>query len=55
MLEVSGLSIEVNGKRIVEDSSFVVPRGKITSIIGESGSGKSMTVAALLGHITSGS
>lgn len=49
MLEVIGLSIDVNGKRIVENSSFVVPRGRITSIIGESGSGKSMTVAALLG------
>jgi len=54
MLEISGLSIEVNGKRIVEDSSFVVPQGKITSIIGESGSGKSMTVAALLGLLPVG-
>ena len=54
MLEVSSLSIEVNGKRIVEDSSFVVPCGKITSIIGESGSGKSMTVAALLGLLPAG-
>lgn len=54
MLEVSGLSIEVNGNRIVEGSSFVVPRGKITSIIGESGSGKSMTVAALLGLLPAG-
>ncbi|WP_318614758.1 ABC transporter ATP-binding protein [Sporosarcina sp. YIM B06819] len=54
MLDVNGLSIEVNGKRIVEESSFVVPRGKITSIIGESGSGKSMTVATLLGLLPAG-
>jgi len=48
MLEISGLTIEVDQKPIVEQSSFSVPHGKITSIIGESGSGKSMTVAALL-------
>lgn len=54
MLEVSSLSIEVNGKRIVDNSSFFVPRGKITSIIGESGSGKSMTVAAVLGLLPVG-
>lgn len=49
MLKVDGLSIAIDKKYIVEHSSFSVPCGKITSIIGESGSGKSMTVAALLG------
>ena len=48
MLEVLELSIEADNKSIVEQSSFSLPLGKITSIIGESGSGKSMTVAALL-------
>ena len=48
MLKVNQLSIEIDGKRIVDASSFFVPRGRITSIIGESGSGKSMTVSALL-------
>ncbi|CAM3259224.1 ABC transporter ATP-binding protein [Filibacter tadaridae] len=54
MLKVDQLSISINEKNIVEDSSFLVPRGKITSIIGESGSGKSMTVAALLGNLPLG-
>ena len=54
MLSVSQLSIEIDGKQIVRNSSFFVPRGKITSIIGESGSGKSMTVSALLGILPPG-
>ncbi len=48
MLKVNQLSIELDGELIVDASSFSVPRGRITSIIGESGSGKSMTVSALL-------
>jgi ABC-type dipeptide/oligopeptide/nickel transport system ATPase component len=54
MLSVNQLSIEIDGKSIVQNSSFLVPRGKITSIIGESGSGKSMTVSALLGLLPPG-
>lgn len=48
MLEAKRLSIEINGVPIVKDSSFFIPKGKVTAMIGESGSGKSMTVAALL-------
>ncbi|WP_172372713.1 ATP-binding cassette domain-containing protein [Sporosarcina jiandibaonis] len=55
MLKVNQLSIEINGKRIVDGSSFFVPRGRITSIIGESGSGKSMTISALLNILPAGS
>jgi ABC-type dipeptide/oligopeptide/nickel transport system ATPase component len=54
MLEVTNLSIEINGTRIVEQSSFSIPEGKITALIGESGSGKSVTVAALLGTLPRG-
>ncbi|KAA0948759.1 ABC transporter ATP-binding protein [Sporosarcina sp. ANT_H38] len=54
MLKVDQLSIFIDEKYIVEDSSFSIPRGKITSIIGGSGSGKSMTVAALLGILPPG-
>jgi ABC-type dipeptide/oligopeptide/nickel transport system ATPase component len=54
MLSVNQLSIDIGQKNIVRDSSFSVPLGKITSIIGESGSGKSMTVSALLGILPSG-
>ena len=55
MLKVNELSIEISGKRIVDASTFFVPRGRITSIIGESGSGKSMTVSALLNILPTGS
>lgn len=54
MLSVQQLSIDIDGKPIVRNSSFSVPFGKITSIIGESGSGKSMTISALLGILPSG-
>ena len=49
MLKVNQLSIEIDGHPIVHNSSFFIPSGRITSIIGESGSGKSMTISALLG------
>ena len=48
MLEVKNLLIEINGATVVNGSSFFIPKGKITAMIGESGSGKSMTVASLL-------
>ncbi|WOV87434.1 ABC transporter ATP-binding protein [Sporosarcina oncorhynchi] len=48
MLEVKKLSIELNGFPVVNNSSFVIRQGKVTALIGESGSGKSMTVAAIL-------
>jgi ABC-type dipeptide/oligopeptide/nickel transport system ATPase component len=54
VLKVNQLSIEIDGKIIVDASSFFVPRGRITSIIGESGSGKSMTVSALLDILPAG-
>lgn len=54
MLEIDKLSVEIGGKPIVKKISFTVPRGTITSIIGESGSGKSMTAAAILGILPAG-
>ncbi|QTD39986.1 ABC transporter ATP-binding protein [Sporosarcina sp. Te-1] len=54
MLEVDGLSILIHGKRIVDRSTFSVPMGSLTALIGESGSGKSMTVAAILRMLPDG-
>lgn len=48
MLEAINLSIDIDGATVVNGSSFFIPKGKVTAMIGESGSGKSMTVAALL-------
>lgn len=49
MLSIDKLSVELNGKQLIKHVTFTVPKGRITSIIGESGSGKSMTVSAILG------
>lgn len=49
MIEVKDLSIEIKDQHITKHVDFTIRRGKITSLIGESGSGKSMTVSALLG------
>jgi ABC-type glutathione transport system ATPase component len=54
MLEVKDLSIDINGATVVKSSSFFIHKKKITAIIGESGSGKSMTVAAILGILPTG-
>ena len=54
MLKVEDLSIEINGASIVRGSSFFIPEGKIVAMIGESGSGKSLTVAALLRMLPAG-
>ena len=55
LLKVDGLSVSFvtrNGiARAVEDISFTVDRGKTTAIIGESGSGKSVSCYSLLGLI----
>ena len=53
VLEVRGLSVELReGKKqrtIVKDVSFSVSPGECLGILGESGSGKSMTVKSVLG------
>ena len=41
MLEFKNVSLEIGGKKILEDVSFCVKEGKITALIGKNGSGKS--------------
>ena len=53
-LEVRNLSIEIDGRRVVDDISFDVPDGARVGIIGESGSGKSLTALAVLGLLPDG-
>ena len=54
MLEVRRLDVEAAGRRLVQDLSFTVERGKTLALIGESGSGKSMTAAAVMGLLPPG-
>jgi peptide/nickel transport system ATP-binding protein len=53
-LEVRGLSIEIAGRRVVDGVSFAVPDGARVGLIGESGSGKSLTALAILGLLPDG-
>ena len=53
-LEVTDLVIEVAGRRVVAGVSFTVPHGARVGIIGESGSGKSLTALAVLGLLPDG-
>jgi len=48
-LEVRDLVVDIGGRRVVDGVSFDVPDGARLGIIGESGSGKSLTALALLG------
>lgn len=48
-LVVRDLVIEIDGRRVVDGVSFDVPDGARVGLIGESGSGKSLTALAVLG------
>ncbi|SJN31337.1 Dipeptide transport ATP-binding protein DppD (TC 3.A.1.5.2) [Microbacterium esteraromaticum] len=48
-LEVSDLVVEIGGRRVVDGVSFAVADGERLGLIGESGSGKSLTALAVLG------
>jgi len=53
-LEVSALAIDFDGRRVVDGISFEVPDGARVGLIGESGSGKSLTALAILGLLPDG-
>lgn len=53
-LEVQDLVIEIGGRPVVDRISFAVPDGARVGLIGESGSGKSLTALAILGLLPDG-
>ena len=53
-LEVQDLAVEIDGRRVVDGVSFSVPDGARVGLIGESGSGKSLTALAILGLLPEG-
>lgn len=59
LLQVSGLSINIDGRPIVKNVTFSVEEGERVCIVGESGSGKTVTALSLPGlnpgRITTGS
>ncbi|GIF77406.1 ATP-binding cassette domain-containing protein [Asanoa siamensis] len=55
LLSVSGLAVSTHdGRALVSGLSFAVPRGGRLSLIGESGSGKSLTALAVTGLLPPG-
>lgn len=53
-LEVHGLTIDIGGRRVIEGITFEVPDGGTVGLIGESGSGKSLTALAITGLLPEG-
>ena len=54
LLEVSGLTVRFGSTEAVSDVSFTLQRGERFGIIGESGSGKTLTALALTGLLPEG-
>lgn len=54
LLAVDALSLSIHGQPILKDVSFDVRPGEVFGIIGESGSGKSMTAYAVTGLVPEG-
>ncbi|MEW6413978.1 MAG: ABC transporter ATP-binding protein [Pseudomonadota bacterium] len=48
LLQVEGLVTEIGGARVVDDVSFHIAVGETYALLGESGSGKSMTALSLM-------
>jgi peptide/nickel transport system ATP-binding protein len=53
-LTVTDLVVSIDGRRIIDGISFEVPDGARLGLIGESGSGKSLTALAILGLLPDG-
>ncbi|GGY08511.1 dipeptide ABC transporter ATP-binding protein [Streptomyces hiroshimensis] len=54
LLEVDGLTVDAGDRPLVRGVGFTVDRGERVGIIGESGSGKTLTALALLGLLGEG-
>ncbi|MFI6503314.1 ABC transporter ATP-binding protein [Nonomuraea typhae] len=54
MLSVDGLSVHADDLRLVRDVSFSIAPGERVGLIGESGSGKSLTALSLMGLLPEG-
>ncbi|MET0144360.1 MAG: ABC transporter ATP-binding protein [Ilumatobacteraceae bacterium] len=49
LLAVDALTVELGGRKVVDDVSFAVDRGERLGIIGESGSGKTISALSIVG------
>lgn len=53
-ISVENLVVERGGKRVIHDISFSVAAGKVTTLLGANGAGKSSTVMAVAGVLPRG-
>jgi peptide/nickel transport system ATP-binding protein len=53
-VEIDGLVLAAGGRRIVDGVSLAVPPGAAVGLVGASGSGKTSTALAVLGHLGDG-
>ncbi|EJK87801.1 heme ABC transporter ATP-binding protein [Rhizobium sp. AP16] len=51
MIDVSNLSVQLAGKTVVQDVSFIAEPGALTAICGPNGSGKTTTMKAISGEL----
>ncbi|MBB3654997.1 iron complex transport system ATP-binding protein [Rhizobium sp. BK650] len=51
MIEVTGLSVRLSGKTIVQDVAFTAKAGELTAVAGPNGSGKTTTMKAISGEL----
>ena len=49
LLSINGLSLSIDGNRILTDINLKVETNEIVALVGESGSGKSVTAQAVMG------
>lgn len=52
MIEVRDVTLEINGKVLLHDVSFVAEPGQVTGLIGPNGAGKSTMLAVISGDLT---
>jgi zinc/manganese transport system ATP-binding protein len=54
-LDVSGVTVELGGRRILDDVSFALAPGELTGLIGSNGAGKTTLLRVILGLVPGGS
>jgi peptide/nickel transport system ATP-binding protein len=54
LLSVEALAVDIRGTPVLRDVSLACDRGEVLGVIGESGSGKSMTALAIMGLLPAG-